>query len=220
MNRITCASLATAATLLLLMFAIARADEFTGMPSGDSKDLICNPPTSAPPQPPSDEIAFVPMPSWARGVLLPPLPEILKPMGKKSLAASGPTKPVPPPLAPPPDATTTEHTTAGSPTPKPADTPAMITVSPFLQWIQANPQAAAEQARQQAGGYQNPPAPSVNGSNAPGAPATPNGAPTGPAQNSSAANPNPYWLPPLIDAPSVAPTAVGGSAAIYSTPRR
>jgi hypothetical protein len=88
----------------------------------------------------------------------------------------------------------------------------MITVSPFLQWIQANPQAAATEARQQAGVYR-PPIALPGGNVLPGA---------------ASAGANPYWLPPMIDTPEVnstgagssGPTAVGGSAAIYSTPQR
>ncbi len=154
---------------------------------------------------------FVPMPAWARGVILPPLPVELKPMGGKTRIAGPP--PTPPPLAPPKDVVTTTASSTPNTTPAkaaPADNnPAMIAVSPFLQWIKTNPQAAT-QARQQAEAYHA------------GAPAGGNpvngGAPQSPGQGNAQ---DPYWLPPLIDSADFGPTPpVSGSAAVYSTPQR
>jgi len=89
----------------------------------------------------------------------------------------------------------------------------MVTVSPFLQWIKTNPQAAAVQARQQAAGYQAPTAPGANSANAAAVNGqSPAGAPGGSEE--------PYWLPPLIGSADFGSSPVGGSAAIYSTPQR
>jgi hypothetical protein len=141
------------------------------------------------------------MPGWARAVIFTAMPEQLKPMGKKSLAASGPVTPLPPTPAKDLSATSTtngvETTTAGG---KPVEnSPAMITVSPFLQWIKSNPQAAAAAARQQADAY--------------------HATPPGPGAPPSVSDQT-YWLPPLIDSADFGTKPIGGSAAIYSTPQR
>jgi len=198
----------------------ARADDLTGLPQNDPKELLpyCASAPATPSIPSACEVNFVPMPGWARGVLMPPLPDALKPMGKQPKPVVAAPKPAPQPLQPPSDETTTAGSNAPASTsssgPKQPENPAMITVSPFLQWIESNPQAAATEARQQAGAYRPPIA--LPGSNiAPGA--------TGASGSTS-----PYWLPPLIDTPGVdsssagssGSTAVGGSAAIYSTPQR
>lgn len=157
------------------------------------------------------------MPSWARGAVMPPLPQVLKPMGKKVVVLTTPPVAAPEPLAPPKEGAPSTVSVA-KPTPvvpAPPTTPALIAVSPFLEWIKANPQAAAEQARQQANTYAagsdaNAAAPTTNANPAPnpgngGAPAS--------AQA-------PYWLPPLIDSAPFGTGATGSSAAIYSTPQR
>ena len=220
MPRTTRTRFAHTATLLLFTtaFTIAlRADEFTGTPGSDPKDLLVCAPSGPPPVAPADAIQFAPMPRWAQGVLMPPLPACLTPMGKSKMIAKNNQKP---PLEPPKDPkdVTADGSNAATPAvstpgPKPVSDPAFITVSPFLQWVQANPQAAAEQARQQAGAYQPPPAPTPN---TPSGPLPPNGA------NANGA-PQPYWLPPLIDSSNVMSAGsvpVTGSSAIYTRPAR
>jgi hypothetical protein len=201
----------------------ARADDLTGLAQDDEKDLL--PPSSAQaPSGPCYNPGFVPMPSWARGVVLPPLPEVLKPMGKKPVLTTPPV-PATTPLAPPKDSGTPTVVVA-KPTvvPQPAPNPALIAVSPFLDWIKANPQAAAEQARQQAGAYQ---AADPTGATTP-APAPNTASNNNTAPNNSAAaplvvTPAPYWMPPLIDTAPFTSTSgniSGSGAAIYSTPQR
>jgi hypothetical protein len=187
--------------LVVIVPGLVRGDDLTGLSQNDPKDLM---PASPAPAQPTGEISFLQMPGWSRGIIMPPLPDQLKPMGKKPNVA---VAPAPAPLAPPKD---TPVTPAATETPKPNPTPespALVTVSPFLQWIKSNPQAAAAQARQQANGYQNPAAPG---------PGAPGNSPAGPTGNGE----DPYWLPPLIDSAGAGPTPVGGSAAIYSTPQR
>jgi hypothetical protein len=217
-NALRSGGITIAPLILLPIFAmslslLARADDLTGLPVDDPKDLLPNPAARTTFCPSNGEVLFVPMPSWARGVTMPPLPDQLTPMGKKSAAA---TAPVPAPLAPPKDvspiSTTNgvETTMAGGKAPASVGSPAMITVSPFLQWIKANPQAAAIQARQQAGNYHTGP---LSPNAIPGGP----GGPTGGGENASDDS---YWLPPLIDSSDIGTKSVGGSAAIYSTPQR
>jgi hypothetical protein len=209
-DRATYATPLVLLSLLVLNFTFcARADDLTGLPVDDPKDL-------APAPPPQLTVSqtgtgFLPMPAWAKGLILPPLPEQLKPMGKKSLAASAsaPTPAVVQPVEKASTAATTvnpDGTTAPS---KPESTPAMITVSPFLQWIKANPQAAAAAARQQAAAYHAGP-----GAGGAGAPPI-----TGPGAPAPSSDDN-YWLPPLIDSPDFGTGATGGSAAIYTKPQR
>lgn len=209
-------SLRLTAVLVLMLFIAAlslvnlvRGDDLTGLPQDDPKDLLPAPPSH--PQPVSESSGFLPLPSWSRASTMPPLPVQLKPMGTRTPGATPSTAlalATPPPLAPPKDtppasSTSTETETAGSrpaPAPTPAPTPAMVTVSPFLQWIKANPDAAAAQARQQADSYHAQPAP-------------------GPAAGPGPSD-QPYWLPPLIDSADFGTAAVGGSAAIYEKPQR
>jgi hypothetical protein len=196
------------ALLLSLMVSVlptlVRADDLTGASQDDPKDLLPTPPTTTLR---TSTMFFLPMPSWARGVVMPPLPYQLKPMGKKpanlvsaSEAAS---------LTPPPDGSTTPTGPVAKPKAPPVENnPDLITVSPFLQWIKSNPQAAAAEARRQANAYGAPPS-------APGIPGNPNGAP------STAGSDDNYWLPPLIDSGDFGPKpVVSGSAAIYQTPQR
>jgi hypothetical protein len=196
--------IATSLILLSLLVSApshpARADALTGQPVDDPKDLLPAPAARTTSAPPVGDSLFVPMPVWARGATMPPLPDQLKPMGKKSVVALAP---VPAPVTPPKNfsatSTTngTETTTAAA---KPSEnSPAMITVSPFLQWIKANPQAAAAQARQQANSYH-------------AGPSSPTAAASAPDDT--------FWLPPLIDSADIGTPAVVGSAAIYSTPQR
>jgi len=210
---------------LVLLPNHVRADALTGTPYDDTKEM-----GAAPTSVTSTQSAnlFLPMPGWARGNVMPPLPDKLKPMGRgtgvtagtASKTATTPTATAS--LAPPKDTTITagptkEETPAPSkPAPAPFESnPALVTVSPFLQWIKANPQAAATQARQEAGNYNNPPNAPV-----PAAPGSGHSAATINGQPAPTGSADPYWLPPLIDSPDIAPTVVGGSAAIYSTPQR
>ena len=203
--RVSAYSLIIVSFLLILLSSRAHADDLTGLPHDDPKDLTIAAPTS---ERISSGSMFAPLPGWARGVTMPPLPYQLTPMGKKPVAAVATTSTAKPPLAPPKDSNVPAPVISQSeaaPKPAPAsESPAMVTVSPFLQWIKSNPQAAAAAARQQAGtenapqapaGVPNPGAQSVNGSDV-------------------------YWLPPLIDSGEFSTGAVGGSAAIYSTPQR
>jgi len=143
---------------------------------------------------------------------MPALPDKLTPMGKQVVLVTPPI-PKQAPLTPPKETPPTPQETVAKakPAPAPAETsPALITVSPFLQWIKANPQAAAAEARQQANSYH---APATSEAGSPGAPGTP-------APGAANGGEDPYWLPPLLDSSSFGPQAVGGSAAIYSTPQR
>jgi len=221
--RVSAYSLLLFAFFLILFSNLSRGDDLTGLPYDDPKDLLPAPPQAITSQTASSLGLFAPMPAWAHGVTMPALPAELKPMGGKTAVAGPP--PPPPPLAPPKEPVTVVTTTASS-APTPATTknissvtnasgvtdnnPAMVTVSPFLQWIKTNPQAAAAQARQQAASY-HPPSPTDAGPST-GAGAIGHGAPGG--------SEDPYWLPPLIDSADFGPTPVSGSAAIYSTPQR
>ena len=204
----------------LAVLNIARADDLTGMAQDDAKDLL--PPAAQAPSAPCYNSGFLPMPSWARGVVMPPLPDVLTPMGKKAVLTTPPT-PAPAPLAPPRDSDKPTVVVARPTvvTPAPAPNPNLIAVSPFLDWIKANPQAAADQARQQAGAYS-----AVDPSGAIVAAPAPNAAPNNtnsPTAPVVVAPPAPYWMPPLIEAAPIVsnPGNISGSgAAIYSTPQR
>ena len=193
------------AAALILALPLARADDLTGLPVDDPKDLLPSPAAPAQSVAPTGGL-FAPMPSWARGVTLGPMPDKLLPMGRDPKAAL--TKPQP--LAPPKDTPDSSSTPVTSAVTKPSPDPAFIAVSPFLQWIKANPQAAANEARQQAEAYHGATAPE----------GTPAGAtPVAPRNPQDDA----YWLPPLIDSSNFGapgPTAVTGSAAIYTRPQR
>jgi hypothetical protein len=211
------ASFFLAATLAVTSFV--RADDLTGMAQDDPKDLY---PAPAPQTSyaPNYNSGFLPLPSWARGVVMPPLPDVLKPMGKKVVLT---TPPVPAPqTSTPPKAPATPIVVVPRPavvTPAPAPSPALIAVSPFLDWIKANPQAAAEQARQQAGTYQA--GGEVTAATPTGTLTTPNVAPANGNAGSVVPPPAPYWMPPLIDTATFGTgTTTGSSAAIYSTPQR
>lgn len=205
--------------LFLLLIAGAKpvfADDLTGMPHDDPKDLL--PPPAQEATSSSFDTGFLPMPSWARGAVMPPLPQALKPMGKKVVVLTTPPVAAPEPLAPPKEGAPSTVIVAKPTlvTPAPASNPALIAVSPFLEWIKANPQAAAEQARQQANTYS-------AGSDATAA-APPTNANAAPNTNGNAPGagvaPAPYWLPPLIDSAPFGTSTTGSSAAIYSTPQR
>jgi hypothetical protein len=107
---------------------------------------------------------------------------------KPSAAAVAETRPDTPPM-PKKLAPATPNTVA-------APDPALVAVSPFLQWIKEHPQEAAVAARKESGNYSAPPS------------------------NVGPAITDPYWMPPMIDSTDGAPPAVGGSAAIYSTPQK
>jgi len=210
--------------LLLLSPAIqnsARADDLTGMAQDDAKELL--PPAAQAPAGPCYNPGFLPLPSWAHGSVMPPLPDVLKPMGKKAVLTTPPV-PASAPLAPPKDNEKPTVVVAKPTvvTPAPTPSPALIAVSPFLDWIKANPQAAAEQARQQASAYQagDPTGAIVAAPPANSAPNT-NGNTSGTVP--VVVGPAPYWMPPLIDtAPftSNSGNISGSGAAIYSTPQR
>jgi hypothetical protein len=216
--RISAYSLILISLLLIIPSNLAPGDEFTGQSQDDPKDLI---PSSTPaPRPQStDEILFLPLPSWSRGVTMPQLPDQLKPMGKKVTVATASTASAPASLTPPKEIpsiapASVEAASKVKTSPTSAEpSPDLVAVSPFLQWIKANPQAASAEARQQANGYH---APSTS---EPG----PAGGNSGGASISSGANGSagdPYWLPPLIDSADFSSSPVGGSAAIYQTPQR
>jgi hypothetical protein len=210
--------------VLFLSLVIARpawADDLTGAPHDDPKDLL-PPVTQDTSSSSANDRGFLPLPSWARGQVMPPLPQALKPMGKKVVVLTTPPVAAPQPLAPPKDTSapkvTTVKPTPPAPPSAPAPTPALIAVSPFLEWIKSNPQAASEQARLQASTYTagsdaNAAAPTMNA----------NGTPSGngnPPSVSAAQPPAPYWLPPLIDSATFGTSSGGSSAAIYTTPQR
>jgi hypothetical protein len=220
--RISAYSLLFFAVFLIIFSNFVRGDDLTGQAIDDPKDLLPASTRVSVSQPTGPEGLFVPMPTWARGNVLPPLPAELKPMGGKTAVAKPPAPP--PPLAPPKDTATVVTTTAGSTPAQNAamektsanatdNNPALIAVSPFLQWIKNNPQSAATQARQQADSYHGGPSPDAG---------TVNG--VGNVGHSIISAPggsgDPYWLPPLIDSADFGPGPVGGSAAIYSTPQR
>jgi hypothetical protein len=216
---------------------VARADDLTGQPHDDPKDLLPAP-AQASNCPESDTSGFLPLPSWARDAVMPPLPAVLKPNGKLAVLT---TPPKAAPLTPPPAKDeVTANVIVEKPTPAPAapapaapapQPTALIAVSPFLDWIKANPHEAAQQARQEAGSY-------AAGSDAsPAAPISPVSPSSGNAQAGTGpvvgavvapAGPGgpavtPYWMPPLVDtAPfgSSGGNMVGSSAAIYTTPQR
>jgi len=202
------------ALLVVISPAASRADDLTGLPMDDPKDLRPSPPSSY--SAPTGSCLFLPMPRWSRGVVMPPLPDQLMPMGGKTAIAITTNKT--PPLAPPKDEVTTVTTTASSSNGTTTSTKAatdnsnqaMIAVSPFLQWIKSNPQVAAEQARQQAESYRTPAMSSANPPSEPGAGNS----------GTQGADANPYWLPPLIDSSDFGPQPAGGSAAIYEKPQR
>jgi hypothetical protein len=191
-------------SILIASLSCARADDLTGLPVDDPKDLLPAPPAPVQPTAPTGSL-FAPMPGWARGITLGPLPDKLQPMGRSTTASPAPQTPS---LTPPKDTTSPTTTTTTAAAPKPASSdPDMVTVSPFLQWIKANPQAAAAAARQQAESYHAGPPPE-----------------NGPGGANAAARNNPqddaYWMPPLIDSADFGSSAVTGSAAIYSRPQR
>ncbi len=174
--------------LLLVSLGLARADDATGLPQGDPKDMSAQQAEAPAPCPVGD--FFLPIPSWSHFTKMPPLPEQLTPMGhsltiaKPSPAAVAETKPDAAPMPKP----------AAKPKPATPD-PALVAVSPFLQWVKDHPDEAASEARKQAATYSAPPA-----------------AAAGPSLD-------PYWMPPMIDN-SGTPPPVTGSAAIYSRPQR
>jgi hypothetical protein len=174
--------------LLLVTFGLAHADDATGLPQGDPKDMSSE--QAGAPAPCLTGDFFLPIPTWSHFTKMPPLPEQLTPMGhsltiaKPAPAAVAETKPDAAPMPKP----------AVKPKPAAPD-PALMAVSPFLQWVKDHPDEAASQARKQAETYTAGP-PAVT-------------APTI----------NPYWMPPMID-DSGTPPPVTGSAAIYSRPQR
>jgi hypothetical protein len=227
--RISAYSLIIFSLFLIIMSSLAHGDDLTGLPQDDPKDLQ----PSAPQTPTSSEsqstggIQFQPLPSWSRGVVMPALPYQLKPMGKKPVVEVTPPTPAPEPLAPPKDTPATPPSPAPTvtkekpaPAPAPTDTnPALITVSPFLQWIKSNPQAASE-ARQEANSYHAGPLPAPDAGSSNSAGNTASSGSTANTITGSTGTDDPYWLPPLIDSSDFETKPVSGSAAIYQTPQR
>lgn len=176
----------------------AHGDDLTGLASNDPKDMLS---PSASSNSSSGNDLFQALPPWSHFTKMPPLPPQLKPAGAPLEVATPSPVPVTPPKevasqTPPPAPTTVAKPEAPAAPAKP--TPDLVAVSPFLQWIQSDPKAAAE-ARQQAGNYMAP------------APADASKAPI---------VESPYWLPPLVDTLSAGPQPVGGSSALYQTPQR
>jgi len=211
-KRVNAPPLVLLSFLVLFLPGLARGDDLTGTPQRDPKDSLS---LSANRPPMAGAISFLPLPSWSRVAALSPLPDQLKPLGKVAVLVTPPTAaPAPlapsketPPASPAPAVAASKEKTS----PAPAETsPALIAVSPFLQWIKANPQAAATEARQQANGYH---APSASAPGSPGSTASAGAGTTGITDD-------PYWLPPLIDSADNSPRSVAGSAAIYQTPQR
>ncbi len=192
---------ASSLVLLALLLAssprLMRGDDLTGLAQNDPKDLMPARSPSAP-CPTTGPTLFVPLPNWARTVVMPPLPYQLTPMGRKPVVATA--SPAPTSLTPPPTSAPAVATETSKPKPAPAETtnPALMAVSPFLQWVKSNPQAAAAQARQQANSYKAGPGSSPDTNR----------------------NDDAYWLPPLIDSGDFSSKPVTGSAAIYTTPQR
>jgi len=217
--RVSAYSLVIVSVVLIIISSFAHGDEVTGAPPSDTKEMSYTTSgvgvsyTTAGPSQPSIATGFVPMPGWARDITLSALPYQLTPMGKKPLLIAKAASAVPEPLAPPKETPAPEpppevKETAAKPAPTP-DAPALIAVSPFLQWIRSNPKAADEARAQAAHPTAQTPTAPANGANAIAA---------GPTANANAQDP--YWLPPLIDSADFSTGPVGGSAAIYSTPQR
>lgn len=218
--RVSAYALILVSFFLILVSSRAHGDEFTGLPHGDPKDLGSSPVTTAPPPPTTscDPFAlapatsfFAPLPSWAHGTIA-ALPYQLTPFGRKPVEVAA-NKPAVESLAPPKEATPVPAVSTPMPPPKPAppqESPALVAVSPFLQWVKANPQAAAAEARQQA---------ASENAQTPTGPTTATTAPS-PAAQAAPAPAAPYWLPPLIDSGEFGGSPGGSSAAIYSTPQR
>lgn len=182
--------------ILLLIFislVIARAGDDTGLPGDDPKDTT----------PPGSEVSttscvsdmFLPMPEWSRFQKMPPMPDVLKPMGASAE-----------PRAKPATAAVAETKPDGAPPPKPAPKAMapqpdadLVAISPFLQWVKDHPDAAA-QARKQAADDAAATAPAGGSAPAP-------------------ASADPYWMPPMVDSSGVSAPA-GGSSATYSRPQR
>jgi hypothetical protein len=206
--RLSAYSLLFGAVLLIIFSSWVHGDDLTGMAQDDPKDLTATPVPAVITRS-CDAGLFVPMPAWARKVVMPPLPLELQPMGGKTKVAGPPS--ATPAVNMTKDANATAAANAAAA--KPPENPAMVTVSPFLQWIKSNPQAAAAQARQQAEIYHTGPTP-------PTAATANNATPAANANAAQGSTQDNYWLPPLIDSPDFGSTAVGGSSAIYSTPQR
>jgi hypothetical protein len=204
--RVSAYSLVVGSILLIVFSSLLKADDLTGLSDNDPKDLMPAPRQSAPKCLSSSDLLFQPLPTWTHNVTMTTMPYQLTPFGRKPISLTN-ARPTPNSLTPPKDGASTATTAPVTPKPTPAaENPALVAVSPFLQWVRANPQAAAAQARQQANGYQ----PAPNGAPAAPGAAAPTGAPV---------VEDPYWLPPLIDS-STFTTGSGGSSATYSTPQR
>src|ERR1700678_1654175 len=91
-------------SLLLLLSLVAAksafADDITGAPHDDPNDLL-PPPAQESASAPLYDTGFLPLPYWARGVVMPPLPATLRPMGGKVAVLTTPPVAAPQPLAPP-----------------------------------------------------------------------------------------------------------------------
>ena len=142
--------------------------------------------------------AFLSLPAWSSYTKMPPLPDQLKPLGRKPLIVST--------RSPSPASATPSPAVAAAVAPAPQhphvsdSNPTLIAVSPFLEWIKDHPTQAAAQAHKEADAYRANPAPATT------------------------ANASPYWMPPIDETPETTvaqpTTTTGSSAAIYSTPQR
>lgn len=186
--------------LILASLAFVRADDGTGLPGDDPKDVGPERPEVSTTDCVSE--MFLPIPEWSHFTKMPPLPSVLTPMGESPESQVKPRK-----------AAVAETKPDGAPPPKPAPKPMapapdpdQVAISPFLQWIKDHPQEAVAQARKEAATEGRTTAPAAASASAGG------GAPA-----------DPYWMPPMIDsatAPTVEASSGGGSAAIYSRPQR
>ncbi len=179
---------------------LLHGDEYTGLAQNDPKDMY----------PYRTEVvhtqtvsAFQPLPGWSRYGGMPALPDQLQPLGRKIVVAS--TAPLNPPKPAPAVSPISASTPIKPPASLPPDNPALIAVSPFLQWIKSDPLAASE-ARKQAKAYQETPPPAA-------------------ATDASGAHPteDPYWLPPMTEQNETSSDSgnkpVTGSSATFSQPQ-
>ena len=175
--------------LILASLAFARADDSTGLPGDDPKDVGPERPEVSTTSCVSE--MFLPIPEWSRFTKMPPLPERAdadgRVAGERSQAARRPPWPRRSPMA------------RLRPSPRrsrwrPAPDPDQVAISPFLQWIKDHPQDAVAAGAQGSrdGCAARPRLPRPARSAAGGAPA------------------DPYWMPPMIDS-AAAPTVEASS---------
>lgn len=201
--RVSAFTLLIGSAFLIIISSLAHADDSELPVKYDAKDITM---VSGPAVPTGQ--LFLPMPNWSKSPALATTPWQLTPNGTRPAVVAAATHA---PMSPPKEPMTTPVTeqakeVVAKPAPAP-EPPALMAVSPFLQWVKSNPKAA-DDARTQAAA--NAPAPTV--------PATANTIVAGP--NGASNSQDPYWLPPMIDSSNFGSGPVTGSAAIYSTPQR